>query len=170
MLPSALCPLTHPSALDNLYIYIDGSWAMAEQYWMKNEMLDVLRMKLWAWGTYWGNDGNTLRRKKNWKIPLSPTPKPKRHKNLPSRLHAEPSHWLAWKFYSQNCWLPFTAWTSTRSKSGVCVSTALATSTLIISFSENFNFQKLYISKRIFFKEIEESSEIFFFLKWKFQN
>jgi hypothetical protein len=87
MLPCALCPLTHPRPF-TIYIYRDGSWTMAEQYWMKNEMLDVLRMKLWAWGTYWGNDGNTLRRKKNWKIPLSPTPKPKRHKNLPPRLHA----------------------------------------------------------------------------------
>jgi hypothetical protein len=37
---------------------------MAKPYGMKNEMLDVLRKKLRAWGTYWGYDGNILRTKK----------------------------------------------------------------------------------------------------------
>jgi hypothetical protein len=45
---------------------------MAEQYRMKNAMLNVLRIKLRAWGTYWGNDGSTLRRKKNLKNPTFP--------------------------------------------------------------------------------------------------
>jgi hypothetical protein len=37
---------------------------MGEKYGMKNEMLDVLRENVGAWGTYWGYDGNTLRTRK----------------------------------------------------------------------------------------------------------
>jgi hypothetical protein len=153
--------LSHTPWPFTIYIYIDGSWAMAEQYWMKNEMLDVLRMKLWAWGTYWGNDGNTLRRKEN------PTPNPKDTKtcppdcmlSLPIGLHES----FILKTVDYHLQLGYVY------VQGMC-GTTLATSTLIILFSEILIFKNYWFQPEFFLKEIKESSEIFCFLKWKFQN
>jgi hypothetical protein len=82
MLPSALCPLTRPWALDNLHIY---RWKLSNGRTISDEKCNArcLKSEIVSLGNILGNDGNTLREKNNWKIPHSPIPNPKDTKTCP---------------------------------------------------------------------------------------
>jgi len=82
MLPSALCPLTRPWALDNLHIY---RWKLSNGRTISDEKCNArcLKNEIVSLGNILGKWWEHIKKKEKLKNPTFPHPKPKRHKNLP---------------------------------------------------------------------------------------